>query len=135
TNKTVDGHFADVRRAGRRHRSGTELLTRLQRQKGQIYSSRSISPLISSERPIPPSVSVASAGNFSLPLSLPSAKPCRTALSISRWAVTPSLLRNFRMLVLKTSSFIITSVLQLPLASSHCCWLRAPESFLYFTKG
>ena len=45
------------------------------RQKGQIYSSRSISPLISSERPISPSVTVASAGSLSLPLSLPSAKP------------------------------------------------------------
>jgi ankyrin repeat protein len=50
TDQTVDGNFAGVRRAGRTHRSGTELLTRLQRQKGQIYSSRSISPLISSER-------------------------------------------------------------------------------------
>jgi hypothetical protein len=27
-------------------------------------------------------------------------------LSISRWALTPSVLRNFRMLPLKTSSFI-----------------------------
>ncbi len=85
----------------------------LLRQKGQIYSPSSISPLISSERPIPPSVIVASAGSLSLPLSLPSVKPCRTAFSISRWAVTPSLLRNLRMLVLKTSSFIITSVLRL----------------------
>src|SRR5215831_16899596 len=23
----------------------------------------------------------------------------------------------------------------LPLASSHCCWLRAPESFRFFTRG
>jgi hypothetical protein len=80
------------------------------RQKGQSYWSRSISPLISSERPIPPSVTVASAGSLSLPLSLPSAKPCRTAFSISRWAVTPNLLRNLRMLVLKTSSFIFISM-------------------------
>src|SRR5215471_12701876 len=81
--------------------------------KGHNYSSRSISPLISSERPIPPSVTVASAGSLSFPLSLPSAKPWRTAFSISRWAVTPNLLRNLRMLVLKTSSFIVASMLQL----------------------
>src|SRR5262249_19299274 len=51
----------------------------------QTYSS-SISPLISCERPIPPSVTTAIAWSLSFPLSLPSAKACRTAFSISRWA-------------------------------------------------
>ena len=68
--------------------------------------SNSISPLISCENPIPASVTVAWAGIFSFPLSLPSARAWRTAFSISRWAVTPSVLRNLRMLVLNTSSFI-----------------------------
>src|SRR5216684_1553055 len=80
------------------------------RQRGLIGDhSSSISPLTSCERPIPPSVTVALAGNRSLPLSLPSAKAWRTAFSISRWALTPSVLRNFRMLVLNTSSFMIAS--------------------------
>src|SRR5215831_20284293 len=48
-------------------------------------------------------------GNFSLPLSLPSAKAWRTAFSISRCALTPSILRNLRMLPLKMSSFMIAS--------------------------
>src|SRR5262249_41049376 len=67
-------------------------------------------PLFCCERAIPPSVTVALAGNFSLPLSLPSAKAWRTAFSISRWALTPSVLRNLRMLPLNTSSFMIASV-------------------------
>src|SRR5262245_17332626 len=66
----------------------------------------SISPLISCMKSMPPSVTVARAGNVSLPFSLPSDRACRTAFSISRWALTPSVLRNFRMLPLKTSSFI-----------------------------
>jgi hypothetical protein len=49
-------------------------------------------------------------GKLSLPLSLPSAKPWRTAFSISRWALTPSVLRNLRMLPLNTSSFMIASI-------------------------
>src|SRR6476659_4044631 len=76
---------------------------------GGADHSNSISPLISCENPIPASVTVAWAGNFSFPLSLPSARAWRTAFSISRWAVTPSVLRNLRMLVLKTSSFMIAS--------------------------
>src|SRR5262245_15567532 len=39
----------------------------------------------------------------------PCASASRTAFSISRWALTPSVLRNFRMLVLNTSSFIRAS--------------------------
>src|SRR5262249_8526086 len=74
-----------------------------------IYSS-SISPLISCEKAIPPSVTVALAGNFSLPLSRPSAKAWRTAFSISPWALTPSPLRDLRMLPLNTSSFMIPSL-------------------------
>src|SRR5262249_30683839 len=72
--------------------------------------SSSISPLISCEKAIPPSVTVALAGNFSLPLSLPSAKAWRTAFSSSRWALTRSVLRNWRMLPLNTSSFRITAI-------------------------
>jgi hypothetical protein len=58
---------------------------------------------------MPPSVTVAVAGSFSFPLSLPSAKASRTAFSISRWALTPSVLRNLRILPLNTSSFMIAS--------------------------
>ena len=54
-------------------------------------------------------VITACAESFSLPLSLPSASACRTAFSISRWPLTPSVLRNFRMLVLNTSSFMAAS--------------------------
>src|SRR5215510_13922629 len=74
----------------------------------------SISPLISWEKLMPPSVTVARAGKVSLPLSRPSARAWRTAFSISRWAVTPSALRNFRMLALKTSSFMATSFAPVP---------------------
>src|SRR5215831_951810 len=74
----------------------------------------SISPLISWEKPMPPSVTVARAGKVSLPLSRPSTRAWRTAFSISRWAVTPSALRNFRMLALKTSSFMATSFAPVP---------------------
>src|SRR5262245_27943479 len=74
----------------------------------------SISPLISWEKPMPPSVTVARAGKVSLPLSRPSTRAWRTAFSISRWAVTPSALRNFRMLTLKTSSFMATSFAPVP---------------------
>src|SRR5215470_15573588 len=84
----------------------------------------SISPLISWEKPMPPSVTVARAGKVSLPLSRPSARAWRTAFSISRWAVTPNALRNFRMLALKTSSFMATSFTPVPagttLLSSAC---------------
>ena len=74
----------------------------------------SISPLISCMKSMPPSVTVARAGNVSLPFSLPSDRACRTAFSISRWAVTPSALRNYRMLALKTSSFMATSFAPVP---------------------
>ena len=46
----------------------------------------SISPLISWEKLVPPSVTVARAGKVSLPLSRPSARAWRTAFSISRFA-------------------------------------------------
>src|SRR5215470_14479076 len=74
----------------------------------------SISPLISWEKPMPPSVTVARAGKVSLPLSRPSTRAWRTAFSISRCSVTPSALRNFRMLALKTSSFMATSFAPVP---------------------
>src|SRR5215813_4050376 len=74
-----------------------------------LSHSSSTSPLTSCDRPMPPSVIVPVAGNFSLPLSLPSAKAWRTAFSISRCALTPSILRNLRMLPLKMSSFMIAS--------------------------
>ena len=69
--------------------------------------SNPISPFPPGETPTRGGGTVAWAGNFSFPLSLPSARAWRTAFSISRWAVTPSVLRNLRMLVrLNTSSFI-----------------------------
>src|SRR5262249_37777332 len=58
---------------------------------------------------MPPTVTVAVAANFSLPFSFPCAKAWRTAFSISRWALTPNILRNLRMLALKISSFMIAS--------------------------
>src|SRR5262245_59841288 len=70
-----------------------------------LYPS-SISPLISCFSSTVPRVIVAVAASFSLPLSRPSDNAWRTAFSISRWAPTPSVLRNLRMLALKTSSFI-----------------------------
>src|SRR5215471_959720 len=81
----------------------------------------SISPLISWEKLMPPSVTVARAGKVSLPLSRPSARAWRTAFSISRWAVTPSALRNFRMLALKTSSFMATSFAPVPAGTIPAC--------------
>src|SRR5215475_5010401 len=81
----------------------------------------SISPLISWEKPMPPSVTVARAGKVSLPLSRPSTRAWRTAFSISRWAVTPSALRNFRMLALKTSSFMATSFAPVPAGTIPAC--------------
>src|SRR5262249_35450723 len=71
--------------------------------------SSSISPLISCEKAIPPSVTVALAGNFSLPLSLPSATAWRPPFSISRWPPPPSFLRNLRFLPLNPFSFMIPS--------------------------
>src|SRR4030081_747123 len=69
----------------------------------------SISPLTSHTRPMLGMVTVAVAGSFSLPLSRPSASAWRTAFSISRWAVTPRVLRNLRMLTLNASSFMAGS--------------------------
>src|SRR6478672_2407796 len=57
-------------------------------------------------RLMPPTVSVILAGSASLPLSLPLATAARTAFSISRCEVTPTVLRNLRTLVLSTSSFM-----------------------------
>src|SRR5262249_49258859 len=94
----------------------------------------SISPLISWEKPMPPSVTVARAGKGSLPLSRPSTRAWRTAFSISRWAVTPSALRNFRMLALKTSSFMATSFAPVPAGTTVACpvvyHLRPPSPAL-----
>src|SRR5262249_18777379 len=93
--------------------------------RSEVYSN-SISPLISWESPIPAIVTVALAGNFSLPLSLPSARLLRTAFSISRWALTPSVLRNFLMLPLSTSSFMTTLPALLP-RSLMLAWCFAPK--------
>src|SRR5262249_52495854 len=68
----------------------------------------SISPLISWEKLMPLSVTVARAGKFSLPLSRPSARAWRTAFSISRWAGTPSALSNLRMVGCKVFLFLAT---------------------------
>src|SRR6187399_3178105 len=61
---------------------------------------------------MPPTVSVILAGSASVPLSRPPATASRTAFSISRWEVTPTVLRNRRMLVLSTSSFMRFSCLE-----------------------
>lgn len=54
-----------------------------------------------------PTSSVTLAGNDSVPLMLPSAMALLTAFSISFWELTPTILRNFRMLMLKVSSSMI----------------------------
>ncbi len=111
TDQTVDGQSADVRRTGRAHRSGIELLTRLQRQKRSNLLVE-VDLALDLKREIDPAECHRRlCRELSFPLSLPSAKPCRTAFSISRWAVTPNLLRNLRLLALKTSSFIVASML------------------------
>src|SRR5690606_4048323 len=69
------------------------------------YSS-STSPSITSSSSTPGTESVARTGSFSLPDSFPSSSPARTARSISRWAVMPKRLRNWRMVRLKVSSFM-----------------------------
>jgi hypothetical protein len=114
TDQTVDG----VRRAGRAHRSDTELLTRLQREGSNLLVEVDLA--LDLKREVDPAECYRRLRREPL-VSLeftPSAKPCRTAFSISRWAVTPNLLRNLRMLVLKTSSFCRLHV-------AACCWPAA----------
>src|SRR5215831_557534 len=68
-------------------------------------NSRSLS--ISNLRLMPPIVTTAFAGRLGLSFSCPFETASRTAFSISRWAVTPNVLRNFRTLVLRASSSMI----------------------------
>ena len=68
----------------------------------------SMSPSISNARFIPPTVTTAFAGNRSLSLIRPVAAASRTAVSISRCAVTPSF--YLRTLVLRASSFMVASL-------------------------
>src|SRR5713226_2717886 len=80
---------------------------------GQDYPS-SISSATSCERLMPPTVRTILAGSFSLPLRRPAAIASRTAYSISRCEVMPTFLRNPRRLVLKTSSFMMVSLILRP---------------------
>src|SRR5215470_15260616 len=70
----------------------------------------STSPSTSKCKSTPPIVNAALAGSASSPLILPLATASRTARSISRCAVTPTFLRNFRTLVLRMSSFMVASL-------------------------
>jgi hypothetical protein len=70
--------------------------------------SSSISPLISCERAIRERHR-RFGRKLLIAFELAVGERLRTAFSISRWALTPSVLRNFRILALKTSSFMLVS--------------------------
>ena len=63
-----------------------------------------ILPVTTTSRGRPCTATVAVASSVSSPRNSPALSCSRTASSISRWAVTPSVLRNFRTDMLKTSS-------------------------------
>ena len=88
-----DSNASSVRTDGRNRRMGIR------------YSSSMVSSIVW-DSSIPPTFNVIFAGSASLPLSLPLTTAARTAFSISRWEVTPTVLRNFLILVLSTSSFM-----------------------------
>src|ERR1700730_15250051 len=56
---------------------------------------------------MPPTVTTAFAGRRGLSFNCPFATASRTAFSISRWAVTPNVLRNLRKLLLRASSSMV----------------------------
>src|ERR1700724_1667434 len=56
---------------------------------------------------MPPTVTTAFAGRRGLSFNCPFATASRTAFSISRWAVTPNVLRNLRTLLLRASSSMV----------------------------
>src|SRR3569623_1760659 len=75
----------------------------------RFYSSSLISPLNATFNLRPATSNVILAGKFSFPLMFPSETARATAFSISFCELTPTIFRNFLMLRLKTSSFIVRS--------------------------
>src|SRR5262249_43235382 len=74
---------------------------------------------------MPPTVTTAFAGRLGQSVNSPLAAASRTAFSISRWAVTPNVLRNLRTLVLRVSSsmgrsFLDTREIRASLVRNTC---------------
>src|SRR6185312_7321498 len=75
-------------------------------RRGVVVHSRLILSSKVTDRSVPPSVSVIFTGRLSMPFSFPVLMPCSTAASISRCECTPTIFRNFRMLMLNASGFM-----------------------------